>query len=91
MNGTTTIQYPSASEIAVVNEAQSYMKQAMARCDPSHDVYHGLPFISIAGWMATVLNVFSSATRAGDGAEYCEEPRRAQSRHARRGTGGDSS
>jgi len=40
MNGTMTIQYPSASEIAVVNEAQSYMKQAMARCDPSHDVYH---------------------------------------------------
>ncbi len=33
--------YPTAQEIAVINEAEKIMIETMSRYDPSHDAFHG--------------------------------------------------
>jgi uncharacterized protein len=37
--------YPSQQEQVVIGAAEKLMTETMARYDPSHDVYHGIPGI----------------------------------------------
>jgi hypothetical protein len=37
--------YPSQQEQVVIGAAEKLMAETMARYDPSHDVYHGIPGI----------------------------------------------
>lgn len=41
MDGQLIRMYPTEAQKPVINAAEKYMEEIMARYDPSHDVYHG--------------------------------------------------
>ena len=63
--------YPTAKDIAIINEAEKIMIETMSRYDPSHDAFHGMQSSSLLRRGSPPDASHRSATRSQDRLSDC--------------------